>query len=77
MKIWPKVDQKLRFIFKLEKVLIMIAIKIQNYLQLSSFYRVIIGSVGLVPSQTCLLSFVRRTRLQAHIIVFASLSCQS
>ncbi len=45
-------------------VTIKVAVEFQNYLQ---FLRH--NLVGLVPSQTCLLSFVRRTRLQAHIVV--------
>ena len=52
----------------LEVLFIIAEEKIQNYSQLCLF-RVIIGPVELVPSQTCLLSFVRRTRLQAHIVV--------
>jgi len=49
----------------------MITIKIQNYLQLSIAS---ISFVGLVPSQTCLLSYeMRRTRLRLILLSFATL----
>jgi len=41
VKYWSRIGQKVQSCLDLKKVLFMIAIKIQNYLQLSSFYRII------------------------------------